>query len=113
MNKYHSSKARCLSDHIHDSKKEAQRCNELTMLLRLGKIENLEIQKRYTLIPARKYNGMPSERKCEYVADFVYSEGDKLIVEDTKGYKTKDYIIKRKLFKDRYCQNGDIIFREV
>lgn len=34
-----------------------------------------------------------------YVADFVYIDkrsGEK-IVEDTKGFKTKDYIIKRKL----------------
>ena len=34
-----------------------------------------------------------------YVADFVYFEGDKLIVEDTKGFRTKDYIIKRKLMR--------------
>jgi hypothetical protein len=37
------------------------------------------------------------ERACAYVADFVYTENGKKIVEDTKGFKTKDYIIKRKL----------------
>jgi len=38
------------------------------------------------------------ERACDYVADFVYMNKDgQKVVEDTKGYKTKDYIIKRKL----------------
>ena len=37
------------------------------------------------------------EREVSYVADFVYTENGKRIVEDTKGFKTKDYIIKRKL----------------
>ena len=37
------------------------------------------------------------ERPCTYVADFVYKEGGKTVVEDTKGFRTKDYIIKRKL----------------
>lgn len=111
--KYKNKKAECLSGHVHDSRKEARRCNELAMLERLGEISGLEIQKKYVLIPARKYKNMPDERKCQYIADFVYISDGKLIVEDTKGYKTKDYIIKRKLFKDRYCRNGDIIFKEV
>jgi hypothetical protein len=37
------------------------------------------------------------EREVSYVADFVYTQDGKTIVEDTKGFKTKDYIIKRKL----------------
>ena len=37
------------------------------------------------------------EKECAYIADFVYQQGEKIIVEDTKGFKTKDYIIKRKL----------------
>jgi hypothetical protein len=37
------------------------------------------------------------ERECSYVADFVFQENGKMVVEDTKGVKTKDYIIKRKL----------------
>ena len=31
------------------------------------------------------------------VADFVYVENGEKVVEDTKGMKTRDYIIKRKL----------------
>jgi hypothetical protein len=39
------------------------------------------------------------ERKVVYVADFVYNDQRtcERVVEDTKGVKTKDYIIKRKL----------------
>jgi len=42
--------------------------------------------------------GKVIEKECSYIADFVYNDEDgDLIVEDTKGIKTKDYIIKRKL----------------
>lgn len=32
-----------------------------------------------------------------YIADFVYHEDGMQVVEDTKGVRTADYIIKRKL----------------
>ena len=37
------------------------------------------------------------EREVCYIADFVYQENGKTIVEDTKGYRTTDYILKRKM----------------
>lgn len=37
------------------------------------------------------------ERAVNYIADFVYQENGQKVVEDTKGFKTKDYILKRKL----------------
>ncbi len=88
-----------------DSKKEANRYCELKTLLNAKAIKNLELQKEYTLIPAQyeyiEINGKKKrkciERACNYKADFVYEKDGKTIVEDTKGYKTKDYIIKRKL----------------
>ncbi len=111
--KYHSRKCNCRCGHIHDSKKEAQRCNELQLLQRAGEISELEIQQKITLLPCRKYENMPNEREIVYIADFVYKQGKTTIIEDTKGFKTKDYIIKRKLLKDKYCRGGDVIFREV
>ena len=79
-----------------------------------GLISDLEIQKTYNLIPALKYDkGMSDERECKYKADFVYKENGFIIVEDTKGQRTKDYIIKRKLFKSIYCQkDSNVIFKE-
>lgn len=98
---------------IFDSKKEAQRYTELKLLEKAGKITGLERQREFVLIPAQRettneiYTKGPNkgkfkpgklvERKCSYVADFVYWDGYNLVVEDTKGMRTKDYIIKRKL----------------
>ena len=94
-----------------DSKKEGNRYIELLLLERAGKIQNLETQKEFVLIPAQ-YEFYPRygkrgdriqdgqrclERPCVYKADFVYEENGQKVVEDTKGFKTKDYIIKRKL----------------
>ena len=37
------------------------------------------------------------ERAVHYIADFAYMQDGEWVVEDTKGFKTRDYIIKRKL----------------
>lgn len=94
-----------------DSKKEASRYRELLLLERTGKIGNLRRQVKYVLIPAQYENpdsptksgrGKCLERECSYVADFVYDvlmEPDTPveIVEDTKGFRTEAYKIKRKM----------------
>jgi hypothetical protein len=80
-----------------DSKKEADRYVVLTLLQKAGKITDLEVQVPFELIPSQKVDGLTVERPCVYKADFVYRENGKMVVEDTKGVKTKDYIIKRKL----------------
>ena len=104
MNKYHAKK--CVIDGIpFDSQREAARYMELKLLQRAGVIEALKLQEPFELVP--KQTG---ERAVMYRADFVYTEGGKLVVEDVKGMKTKDYIIKRKLFKWRY---PNIEFREI
>lgn len=80
-----------------DSKKEAKRWIELDYNQKSGVIKNLQRQVKYELIPSQKINGKVVERAVNYVADFVYEFCGETIVEDTKGMKTKDYIIKRKL----------------
>lgn len=80
-----------------DSKKEAKRYQELRILEKAGEITDLQRQVKYELIPAQRIDGRVAERKVEYVADFVYTQDGQTIVEDTKGFRTKDYIIKRKL----------------
>lgn len=108
--KYHSAKCR-FNEMTFDSKKELSRYIQLSQLERVGTIQNLQRQVKYILIPTQfeyceKYgkNGnrlkdgkKTIERECAYIADFVYTENGKLIVEDVKGIKTKDYVIKRKL----------------
>lgn len=94
--KYHSRKA--VVDGIQfDSRKEANRFCELRLLERVGKITGLQRQVKFELIPSQRIDGKVAERACSYVADFVYMQDGKKVVEDTKGFKTADYIIKRKL----------------
>lgn len=96
MSKYYSKKV-TVNGITFDSKKEANRYSELVLLERAGKIQNLERQVKFEVIPCQRIDGKIAERGCYYIADFVYQQDGKKVVEDTKGYKTKDYIIKRKL----------------
>ena len=106
--KYGNSKI-TIDDITFDSKKEARRYQDLLLLSRAGEISDLQRQVKYVLIPPQREAdiigprggvkpGKLIETECSYIADFVYKDKDgKTIVEDTKGFKTKDYIIKRKL----------------
>lgn len=82
-----------------DSMKELGRWQELRLLQMVNGITDLCRQKEFILIPAQKdpETGRTLERACKYIADFVYTENGKTVVEDTKGIRTKEYIIKRKL----------------
>lgn len=109
----------------YDSKKEMRRHLELLDMERKGEIQDLQRQVKFVLIPMQREpdtigprggvkKGKLLEREVCYVADFVYrvvpadtspalratspqGEALGLVVEDTKGVRTKDYIIKRKL----------------
>lgn len=80
-----------------DSAREARRYGELALLEKVGQITDLQRQVRYALLPSQYVDGKCVERGVNYVADFVYMENGVKVVEDTKGVRTKDYIIKRKL----------------
>ena len=80
-----------------DSVKECQRYCELKLLQRAGVISDLRMQESFELIPSQKVDGKVVERAVNYVADFVYQQDGVQVVEDTKGFRTKDYILKRKL----------------
>lgn len=101
MSKYKSKKT-IINGIVFDSRKEAKRYSELLLLERAGVIKNLELQKPFELIPSQKINGKVVERPCKYIADFVYEENGKTVVEDTKGMRTDKYIIKRKLMLYKY-----------
>lgn len=92
MNKYRNRRA-----YGFDSKAEEKRWKELSSMQEAGQIEALERQKRYVLLPSQYKDGKCVERGVTYIADFVYKVDGVTIVEDVKGFKTKDYIIKRKL----------------
>ena len=107
MSKYHSKKITVGAD-IFDSKKEYLRWMELKMLEKAGKIADLKRQVKFMLVPEIREDpvsgprggvkpGKLLERPVYYVADFTYYRDGEYVVEDTKGIRTADYIIKRKL----------------
>lgn len=84
-----------------DSISESNRFEELRFLERSGYVKNLKYQVPFILINSQQ-GEFRKERPVKYIADFVYDELQedgswKHIVEDKKGKKTKDYVIKRKL----------------
>lgn len=91
-----------------DSKKEANKYQELLMLQKAGVIKDLRRQVKFEVCP--KSN---TERAAYYVADFVYTQSDeKKIIMDVKSEMTRKlplYILKRKLVKNIY---KDYVFVE-
>lgn len=103
-NKYHNRKIE-IDGITFDSAKEARRWQELKLLERAGEIYDLQRQVPFVLIPVQKdESGKVIEREVKYIADFTYKEKGSLrrTVEDAKGMKTKEYIIKRKLMLHRF-----------
>jgi hypothetical protein len=100
MSKYRNRKT-IIDGYKFDSKLEAERYCELKLLLRTKKITDLVLQPSFELQPSFKKNGK-TYRKIVYKADFAYKQDGKLIVEDTKGFKTKDYLLKKKMFEYKY-----------
>lgn len=107
--KYHNKKVVTTDGLIFQSCKEYKRWCELKVMEASGIITDLQRQVKFVLIPAQREpdtigkrggvkKGKLLERECAYYADFVYnlSTGEQ-IVEDTKGMKTPEYKIKRKL----------------
>lgn len=108
-NKYHAKKVTYYGE-TFDSQKEAMRWLKLRNMEQDGKISRLRRQVTYELIPAQYIDGKLVERPVKYVADFVYiDENGQEVVEDAKGVRTPDYIIKRKLM----LWYGNIRIREV
>lgn len=105
-----------------DSKREAERYDELLVMLRAGKISNLKLQPTFTL--QESYITPEGERiqSIKYVADFYYEktfvypvwndvEGKydeheliEKIVEDvkSKATRTPQYIMKRKMMQEKF-----------
>lgn len=91
--KYHAKKVKD-GDLVFDSRKEYRRWQELLLLEKAGVIRGLRRQVKYELLP-RVPGKWP--RPVAYIADFVYQEGKKEVVEDVKGYRTDVYKLKKRL----------------
>lgn len=87
---------------VYDSKKEAKRAAVLKEWERFGIITGLRQQVDFELQPGYTNNRGQKIRPIIYRADFVYQREGKLIVEDTKGFRTDVYKLKKKLFEYQY-----------
>lgn len=104
MNKYHAKKVET-PDGVFDSMREYQRWRELKLLQRAGKISGLQRQVKYELVPTQRAPGKKGKvifYPVNYIADFVYQENGHTVVEDSKGFRTEEYKIKRKLMLERH-----------
>ena len=103
-----------------DSKKELNRYKELLMIQKAGRIFGLDRQVKFELTPTVRGPERISPRggrkpgkvildAASYVADFTYYRSDtgEFVVEDCKGFKTPDYILKKKFL---YYLRGILIY---
>lgn len=82
--------------YLFASKHEAERYSQLKLLERSGEIWDIQCQVSYPCM----VNGV---KVCVYIADFVYKDSTgKTVVEDAKGFRTKEYRIKKKLVQALY-----------
>lgn len=96
---------------VFDSLKEKRRYCQLQLLEKGGIISDLHLQVPFELIPAiyedeviQLKTKVKTKKKCvqratTYVADFVYTQDGNTIVEDTKGFRTKEYELKKKMMR--------------
>jgi len=83
---------------IFDSKLEYNRYCHLRLLEAYGDISDLKLQTPFPII-------WPGSKSiiCTYIADFTYiKKSGERVVEDTKGFKTPIYKLKKKLVRDAY-----------
>lgn len=107
MNKYRNKKTEA-DGILFDSKREASRYAELSLLLKSGAISDLKLQPAFELQEHFKMDGKMI-RSITYKADFIYKDNitGRIVVEDVKGVETKDFKIKKKLFLKRYGDKYD------
>lgn len=85
-----------------DSKRESERYTVLKYLESIGNITDLQLQVKFELQPKYIMDGK-TIRAITYIADFVYKDKNgNTVVEDSKGYRTKEYLLKKKMFEYKY-----------
>lgn len=87
---------------------EDNRHEHLKLLEKIGEIHNLEFQKPFILQEAFVDNQGKKRQAMKYIADFVYIENGITIIEDYKGFETKDFKIKEKLLQYKFKDNKNI-----
>jgi hypothetical protein len=99
----------CADPYTFDSKREAARYQELLLLMKAGEVKEIGLQPGYVLLDGYIKNGK-KVRPIVYRADFkVYYTDGRVEVEDVKGFKTKEFRLKEKLFNAKYDEGLKIV----
>ena len=111
-NKYNARKT-TVCGHTFDSKREAEIYLDLLSRKQHGEIIRIGLQPSYTLLEGFRDNQGNKQRAITYTADFfvTYADGHSEVIE-VKGMRTRDYMLRKKLFL-HMIRDTDIIFREV
>ena len=111
-NKYNARKT-VMCGHTFDSKREADYYLELLARKQAGEIVRIGFQPSYTLLAGFKDNMGKNQKPITYTADFfaTYADGHSEVIE-VKGVRTRDYLLRKKLFLYK-MRKENIIFREV
>lgn len=107
-NKYHAQKTE-VDGITFDSKKESRDWKNLCTMEASGLISNLRRQVSFELQPKYITKDGRKIRAITYRADFQYIRDGVTYVQDSKGFRTKEYALKRKIFEYKY---PDIVFIE-
>lgn len=71
-----------------------------------GRVRDIKIQPRFPLF-------VRNTRVCEYIADYQYYVGSKMVIEDCKGYILTDiFRLKRKMFNVEYGMDIHIVTKK-
>jgi len=111
-NKYNARKT-MVCGRTFDSKREAEVYLELLAQKQAGEIVRIGFQPSYTLLAGFKDNTGKNQKPITYTADFfvTYADGHSEVIE-VKGMRTRDYLLRKKLFL-HMMRETDIVFREV
>jgi hypothetical protein len=111
-NKYNARKT-TVCGHTFDSKREAEIYLDLLSRKQAGEIVRIGFQPSYTLLAGFKDNTGKNQKPITYTADFfvTYADGHSEVIE-VKGMRTRDYLLRKKMFL-HMMRDTDIVFREV
>ena len=111
-NKYNARKT-TVCGRTFDSKREAEVYLELLAQKQAGGIVRIDFQPSYTLLAGFKDNTGKNQKPITYTADFfvTYADGRNEVIE-VKGMRTRDYLLRKKLFL-HMMRDKNILFREV
>ena len=111
-NKYNARKT-TVCGYTFDSRREAEIYLDLLSRKQAGEVLRIELQPQYTLLAGFKDNQGNKQRPITYTADFfvAYADGRNEVIE-VKGVRTRDYLLRKKMFL-HMMRDTDIIFREV